>query len=112
MAPGTANFLTQGAARILGGFPGLYGGGQFASQAEQMLANKLRANTMRQLAPALASPSQALRLSNMRPAYEYIDQGLGLAPNSLLSLFPRALQSYSDSLSIPTAEENKNRMRR
>jgi hypothetical protein len=112
MAPGTANFLTQGAARILGGFPGLYGGGQFASQAEQMLANKLRANTMRQLAPGLASPSQALRLSNMRPAYEYIDQGLGLAPNSLLSLFPRALQSYSDSLSVPTAEENRNRMRR
>jgi hypothetical protein len=112
MAPGTANLLTQSAARILGGFPGLYGGGQFASQAEQMLANKLRTNTMRQLAPGLASPSQALRLSSMRPAYEYIDQGLVLAPNSLLSLFPRALQSYSDSLSIPTADENKNRMRR
>ena len=112
MAPGTANFLTQGIARIIGGFPGLYGGGQFASQAEQMLANKLRTNTMQQLAPALASPSQALRLSNMRPAYEYIDQGLSVAPNSLLSLFPQGLRSYSDSLSIPTAEENKNRMRR
>lgn len=112
MAPGTANFLTQGIARIVGGFPGLYGGGQFASQAEQMLANKLRTNTMRQLAPALASPSQALRLSNMRPAYEYIDQGLSVAPNSLLSLFPQGLRSYSDSLSVPQAEENKNRMRR
>jgi hypothetical protein len=112
MAPGTANFLTQGIARIVGGFPGLYGGGQFASQAEQMLANKLRTNTMRQLAPGLASPSQALRLSNMRPAYEYIDQGLSVAPNSLLSLFPQGLRSYSDSLSVPQAEENKNRMRR
>jgi hypothetical protein len=112
MAPGTANFLTQGIARIVGGFPGLYGGGQFASQAEQMLANKLRTNTMRQLAPGLASPSQASRLLGMRPAYEYINQGLGLAPNSLLSLFPQGLRSYSDSLSVPQAEENKNRMRR
>jgi hypothetical protein len=112
MAPGTANFLTQGVARMMGGFPGLYGGGQFASQAEQMLANKLRTNTMRQLAPGLASPSQASRLAGMRPAYEYIDQGLGLAPDSLLSLFPRGLQSYADSLSVPIAEENRNRMRR
>lgn len=112
MEPGTANFLTQGIARIMGGFPGLYGGGQFASQAEQMLANKLRTNTMRQLAPGLASPSQASRLLGMRPTYEYIDQGLGVAPDSLLSLFPQGLRSYSNFLSVPTTEENRNRMRR
>ena len=112
MAPGTANFMVQGLARILGGFPGLYGGGQFASQAEEALANKLRANTMRQLAPALASPSQALRLSNMQPAYDVIDLGFGQVPQSLLDVAPRFAVSGALMENKGPAKESRNRMRR
>jgi len=112
MAPGTANYLTQGAARILGGFPGLYGGGQFASQAEEALANKLRTNTMRQLAPGLASPSQALRLSKMRPAYDFIDLGFGQVPQSLLDIAPRTAVSGALMENKGPAKESRNMMRR
>jgi hypothetical protein len=112
MAPGTANFMVQGLARILGGFPGLYGGGQFASQAEEALANKLRTNTMQQLAPGLASPSQALRLSKMRPAYDFIDLGFGQVPQSLLDVAPRFAVSGALMENKGPAKENKNRMRR
>jgi hypothetical protein len=112
MAPGTANFMVQGLARILGGFPGLYGGGQFASQAEQALADKLRANTMRQLAPALASPSQALRLSKMQPAYDVIDLGFGQVPQSLLDVAPRFAVSGALMENKGPAKESRNRMRR
>ena len=112
MAPGTANFMVQGLARILGGFPGLYGGGQFASQAEEALANKLRANTMRQLAPGLASPSQALRLSKMQPAYDVIDLGFGQVPQSLLDVAPRFAVSGALMENKGPAKESRNRMRR
>lgn len=112
MGPGTANFMVQGLARIMGGFPGLYGGGQFASQAEEALANKLRANTMRQLAPGLASPSQALRLSNMRPAYDFIDLGFGQVPQSLMDIAPRATVSGALMENKGPAKESRNRMRR
>jgi hypothetical protein len=112
MAPGTANFMVQGLARILGGFPGLYGGGQFASQAEQALADKLRTNTMRQLAPALASPSQALRLSKMQPAYDVIDLGFGQVPQSLLDVAPRFAVSGALMENKGPAKESRNRMRR
>jgi hypothetical protein len=112
MAPGTANFMVQGLARILGGFPGLYGGGQFASQAEEALANKLRTNTMQQLAPALASPSQALRLSNMQPAYDVIDLGFGQVPQSLLDVAPRFAVSGALMENKGPAKESRNRMRR
>jgi hypothetical protein len=112
MAPGTANFMVQGLARIMGGFPGLYGGGQFASQAEEALANKLRTNTMRQLAPALASPSQALRLSNMQPAYDVIDLGFGQVPQSLLDVAPRFAVSGALMENKGPAKESRNMMRR
>jgi len=112
MAPGTANFMVQGLARIMGGFPGLYGGGQFASQAEEALANKLRANTMRQLAPGLASPSQALRLSNTRPAYDFIDLGFGQVPQSLMDIAPRTAVSGALMENKGPAKENRNMMRR
>jgi hypothetical protein len=112
MAPGTANFMVQGLARIMGGFPGLYGGGQFASQAEEALANKLRANTMQQLAPGLASPSQALRLSKMRPAYDFIDLGFGQVPQSLLDVAPRFTVSGALMENKGPAKESRNRMRR
>lgn len=112
MAPGTANFMVQGLARIMGGFPGLYGGGQFASQAEEALANKLRANTMQQLAPGLASPSQALRLSKMRPAYDFIDLGFGQVPQSLLDIAPRTAVSGALMENKGPAKESRNRMRR
>ena len=112
MAPGTANFMVQGLARIMGGFPGLYGGGQFASQAEEALANKLRANTMQQLAPGLASPSQALRLSKMRPAYDFIDFSYGQVPQSLLDIAPRTAVSGALMENKGPAKESRNRMRR
>jgi hypothetical protein len=112
MAPGTANYMVQGIARMLGGIPGLYGGGQFAAQAEQALANKLRTNTMRQLAPALASPSQALRLSTTRPAYDVIDLGFGQVPQSLLDVAPRFAVSGALMENKGPAKESRNRMRR
>jgi hypothetical protein len=112
MAPGAANFMVQGLARMIGGIPGTYGGGQFAAQAEQALAEKLRTNTMRQLAPGLASPSQALRLSKMRPAYDFIDLGFGQVPQSLLDVAPRFAVSGALMENKGPAKESRNRMRR
>ena len=112
MAPGAANFMVQGLARMIGGIPGTYGGGQFAAQAEQALAEKLRTNTMRRLAPGLASPSQALRLSKMRPAYDFIDLGFGQVPQSRLDVAPRFAVSGALMENKGPAKESRNRMRR
>jgi len=70
--PGVANLFARGLSRIAGGVPGLYGSGQFASAAEQELANKLYESTIAKLAPALARPSAANRLLGVRSASDYL----------------------------------------
>lgn len=70
--PGIANVFARGLSKIAGGVPGLYGGGQFASAAEQELANKLYEGTVAKLAPALAQPSAANRLLGVRSAADYL----------------------------------------
>jgi hypothetical protein len=70
--PGVANIFARGLSKIAGGFPGLYGGGQFASAAEQELTNKLYESTITKLAPALARPSAANRLLGIRSASDYL----------------------------------------
>jgi len=70
--PGIANVFARGLSKIAGGVPGIYGGGQFASAAEQELANKLYESTVAKLAPALAQPSAANRLLGVRSASDYL----------------------------------------
>ena len=80
MEPGTANFLLRGASRVVGGLPGVYGGGQFATEAEKKLAERMSTGIMRKLAPSLASPSKAGDLLRVQPSTEYIDRFINRAP--------------------------------
>lgn len=74
MEPGLANALVRAGSRVLGGVPGVYGGGIAAQQVEQEFANKLAENVMRRLAPALAQPSAAANLLAVQPTAETLSR--------------------------------------
>ena len=110
--PGTANRMVQAFSNMLGGAPGIYGGGRLVSQAEQALANRLYTNTMRQLAPGLASPSEALRLSQMMPTSNYFDAAINQMPATLLGGIPRGLMLNNMGENQLSTEDTRTRIRR
>lgn len=110
--PGVANRMVQAVSNMIGGAPGVYGGGRLVSQAEAALANRLYANTMRQLAPGLASPSEALRLAQMMPASNYFNAAVNQMPDTLLGGIPRALVLSGVNENRLPAEEAQFRVRR
>jgi hypothetical protein len=110
--PGVANRMVQAVSNMIGGAPGVYGGGRLVSQAEAALANRLYANTMRQLAPGLASPSEALRLAQMMPTSNYFSTAVNQMPDTLLGGIPRALVLGGINENRLPAEEAQFRVRR
>ena len=110
--PGVANRMVQAVSNMIGGAPGVYGGGRLVSQAEAALANRLYTNTMRQLAPGLASPSEALRLAQMMPASNYFNTAVNQMPDTLLGGIPRALVLSGINENRLPAEEAQFRVRR
>jgi hypothetical protein len=110
--PGVANRMVQAVSNMIGGAPGVYGGGRLVSQAEAALANRLYANTMRQLAPGLASPSEALRLAQMMPTSNYFSTAVNQMPDTLLGGIPRALVLGNINENRLPAEEAQFRVRR
>ena len=110
--PGTANRMAQAFSNMLGGAPGIYGGGRLVSQAEQALANRLYTNTMRQLAPGLASPSEALRLSQMMPTSNYFSAAVNQMPATLLGGIPRGLMLNNMGENQLSTEDTQTRIRR
>ena len=105
MEPGVANMFVRGLSRITGGLPGMYGGGQFATEAERELANKLYANAMTRLAPALAQPSEASRLLQVRPMAEMLgDRSLNLLPPSARNYIAQLAAQYSTRPMYTTGE--------
>jgi hypothetical protein len=72
LEPTVPNMATM-AARVAGGAPRIYGGGIAAEQAGVKLAERASDKVMEQLVPALARPSRAASLIQVRPAEEYID---------------------------------------
>jgi hypothetical protein len=110
--PGIANRMVQAVSNMLGGAPGVYGGGRLVSQAEQALANRLYANTMRQLAPGLANPSEALRLAQMMPTSNYFSSAINQMPSTLLGGIPRALALGGINENQLYAEEPQIKIRR
>jgi hypothetical protein len=102
--PGTANFFLRGASRVVGGLPGVYGGGQFATEAEKKLAERLSTGIMRKLAPSLASPSKAGELLRVQPSTEYIDRLMSRAPtvvqNTMAPMASR-VEGINTELSFP-----------
>jgi hypothetical protein len=102
--PGTANFLLRGASRVVGGLPGVYGGGQFATEAEKKLAERMSTGIMRKLAPALASPSKAGDLLRVQPSTEAIDRLLFRAPavvRNTMAPMPARVEGINTELSFP-----------
>jgi hypothetical protein len=75
LEPTVPNLFTA-AARVAGGLPHVYGGGIAAQEAGVKAAQKASENTMRNLAPALASPRQAGELLRVRPAEDYVNKML------------------------------------
>lgn len=75
LEPTVPNLMTA-ATRVTGGLPGVYGGGIAAEQASVRAAERASQNVMRNLVPALASPSRAGALLRVRPAEEYINRFL------------------------------------
>ena len=75
LEPTVPNLFTA-AARVAGGLPHVYGGGIAAQEAGVKAAQKASENTMRNLAPALASPRQAGELLRVKPAEDYINKML------------------------------------
>ena len=110
--PGVANRMVQAVSNMIRGAPGVYGGGRLVSQAEAALANRLYANTMRQLAPGLASPSEALRLAQMMPTSNYFSTAVNQMPDTLLGGIPRALVLSGINENRLPAEEAQFRVRR
>lgn len=81
LEPGAANVFARLGSRIAAGFPGVYGGGVAGDQLAQEYANMLSQNVMRNLVPALASPSQASRLLGVRSATDLLGkQVLNVSP--------------------------------
>lgn len=75
LEPTVPNLMTA-ATRVTGGLPGVYGGGIAAEQASVRAAERASQNVMRNLVPALASPSRAGAMLRVRPAEEYINRFL------------------------------------
>jgi hypothetical protein len=104
MEPGTANFLLRGASRVVGGLPGVYGGGQFATEAEKKLAERMSTGVMRKLAPSLASPSKADDLLRVQPSTEYIDRFINRAPAAVrntMAPMPARVEGINTELMFP-----------
>ena len=104
MEPGTANFLLRGASRVVGGLPGVYGGGQFATEAEKQLAERMSTGIMRKLAPSLASPSKAGDLLRVQPSTEYIDRFINRAPAAVrntMAPMPARVEGINTELMFP-----------
>ena len=104
MEPGTANFLLRGASRVVGGLPGVYGGGQFATEAEKKLAERMSTGIMRKLAPSLASPSKADDLLRVQPSTEYIDRFINRAPAAVrntMAPMPARVEGINTELMFP-----------
>lgn len=75
LEPTVPNLMTA-VTRVTGGLPGVYGGGIAAEQASVRAAESASQNVMRNLVPALASPSRAGEMLRVRPAEEYINRFL------------------------------------
>lgn len=81
MGPGMKNVLARGMARIAGGVPGVYGLGVGAANVEQQYANRMYESVLRNLAPALAQPTEAVRLLQMQPTADTLGRiSAGISP--------------------------------
>jgi hypothetical protein len=80
------DILGRGVSRVMGGLPGVHGGGITAERAEQAIANRMARNTLRTLAPALANPANAMRLLPQQSASAQIAGAVDRVPVSNLTL--------------------------
>ena len=81
MGPGMKNVLARGMAHIAGGVPGVYGLGVGAANVEQQYANRMYESVLRNLAPALAQPTEAVRLLQMQPTADTLGRiSAGISP--------------------------------
>jgi hypothetical protein len=72
--PGMRNVFARGMSRVLGGVPGIYGGGVAADQMAREMSQQISQNAMRQLVPGLASPQTAASMLGVRSSSNKIAQ--------------------------------------
>ena len=97
LEPTVPNLMTA-ATRVVGGVPGVYGGGIAAEQASVKAAERASQNVMRSLVQALASPSRAGEMLRVRPTEEYINRflyGTRVTPQPQRGTLMRAGQQVS-----------------
>jgi hypothetical protein len=97
LAPGAANAFMRGLSRVTGGMPGIYGVGAGADQLSQQVAGNLYENVMRQLTPALASPSKASDLLNVQSSSRLLGDAVGDLPQGMKSAIAQLAQRYASS---------------
>lgn len=72
--PGMKNIFVRGLSRVLGGVPGVYGGGVAADQMAREMSQQISQNAMRELAPGLVSPQRAADMLGIRSSSNKIAQ--------------------------------------
>ena len=72
--PGMRNVFARGLTRMLGGAPGVYGGGVAADQMAREMSQQISQNAMRELVPGLASPQTAASMLGVRSSSNKIAQ--------------------------------------
>jgi hypothetical protein len=72
--PGMKNVFARGLSRVLGGIPGVYGGGVAADQMAREVSQQISQNAMRELVPGLVSPQAAASMLGVRSSSNKIAQ--------------------------------------
>jgi hypothetical protein len=72
--PGMKNIFARGLSRVLGGMPGVYGGGVAADQMAREVSQQISQNAMRELVPGLVSPQAAASMLGVRSSSNKIAQ--------------------------------------
>lgn len=103
--PGMKNIFVRGLSRVLGGVPGVYGGGVAADQMAREMSQQISQNAMRELVPGLASPQRAADMLGIRSSSNKIAQFVNsLSPTQRAVLGQALVQGVPAALApVPAA---------
>ncbi len=103
--PGMRNIFARMGSRMLGGAPGIYGGGVAADQLAREVSQQISENAMRHLVPALVSPQGATRLMGVQSSANRMAQIINsLSPGQRAALGQALTQGAPAALEpVPAA---------
>jgi hypothetical protein len=103
--PGMRNIFARMGSRMLGGAPGIYGGGVAADQLAREVSQQISENAMRHLVPGLVSPQSATRLMGVQSSANRMAQIINsLSPGQRAALGQALTQGVPAALEpVPAA---------